>query len=82
MTMLSTSPAPRLLGATLVAHGYDAGDFELEQDPEPDLREALGLTDGLMLLRRRSTGAVRFYLGASWYAAMVQDLAAGEFGHT
>ncbi len=80
MKMPSTSPAPRLLGATLLAHGYDAGDFELEHDPDPDLREALGLTDDQLLLRRRSTGAVRFYLGASWFAAMVSDLQAGEFG--
>lgn len=80
MFMTPNSPAPRLLGATLAAHGFDARDFEVEHDPEPDLSAALGLHDSLMLVRRRSTGAERFYLGASWFAAVVEDLAAGEFG--
>lgn len=80
MGMTPQQPAPQLLGETLVAHGFDAGDFEFEHDPEPDLSAALGLQDSLMLVRRRSNGAVRFYLGASWYTAVVSDLATGEFG--
>lgn len=82
--MTASTPSPPLplplLGETLAAHGFDAGDFEFEQDPEPDLSAALGLQDSLLLVRRRSTGAVRFYLGASWYSAVVSDLATGEFG--
>ncbi|MBQ1763323.1 MAG: hypothetical protein IIZ92_10535 [Aquincola sp.] len=80
MPASSITLPPPLLGETLAAHGFDAGDFEVEHDPEPDLSAALGLQDSLLLVRRRSTGAVRFYLGASWYTAVVSDLTTGEFG--
>ncbi|MEF7613092.1 hypothetical protein V4F39_04150 [Aquincola sp. MAHUQ-54] len=80
MSTMQHSAPPQWFGTTLAAHGFDARDFELERDPEPDLSAALGLQDSLMLVRRRSTGAVRFYLGASWLTAVSCDLAAGEFG--
>jgi hypothetical protein len=75
-----SSTAPQIIGETLVAYGFDAKDFEVEQDAEPELGAALGIVDPLLLLRRRSTGTVRLYLGASWFSSVASDLAAGEFG--
>ena len=78
----STPPAgtQRLIGEALIACGFDAHEFDIEHDAEPALGAALGLADTLLLVRRRSTGAVRFYFGASWFSAIRHDLAAGEFG--
>ena len=72
-----------LLAGAMEAKGYAPADFELLEDPAPDLSVLLGLPDHLLTMRRRSTGHERLYIvqpGAPWLFKALADLGAGLFG--
>lgn len=67
----------------LRASGFDASDFEIEEDASPGLSRLLGSNDALVTVRRRSTGDERLYAagpGRPWFALAMMDLEQGCFG--
>lgn len=66
----------------LAARGQDERDFEIEEDSHSGISQLLGLTGGIVSMRRRSTGEIRVYAagpGSAWYAAICSDLDRGYF---
>ncbi len=69
------------LHALLSACGHDADDFEIEEDTDSCL--LFGLTGGVLVLRRRSSGEERLYAtgaGSAWFAAVMMDVSRGLLG--
>lgn len=66
----------------LAARGLDERDFDLEEDSHSGISQLLGLSGGIVSMRRRSTGEIRVYAagpGSAWYAAICADLDRGYF---
>lgn len=76
---LSTTHA---LGGVLQAKGFRLGDFEVEEESSPRLRDLLGTMGGLLRVRCWSTGEERMYFtgsGSGWLGAFLGDLSGGHF---
>jgi len=89
MQRAAVPPAPhdkmQVLAGLLRSWGHDAADFQIEEDGSPALAELLGMTGGVVIVRRRSTGEERLYatgLGSAWFGSLVMDLARGHFART
>lgn len=66
----------------LASRGFDARDFDIEEDAHSGISQLLGLAGGIVSLRRRSTGEIRVYAagpGSAWFAALCADLDRGYF---
>jgi hypothetical protein len=66
----------------LSARGLDERDFDIEEDSHSGISQLLGLSGGIVSMRRRSTGEIRVYAagpGSTWYAAICGDLDRGYF---
>lgn len=66
----------------LASRGLDARDFDIEEDAHSGISQLLGLSGGIVSLRRRSTGEIRVYAagpGSAWFAALCADLDRGYF---
>jgi hypothetical protein len=66
----------------LAARGLDEHDFDIEEDSHSGISQLLGLSGGIVSMRRRSTGEIRVYAagpGSTWYAAISSDLDRGYF---
>jgi len=66
----------------LAQRGQDLRDFDVDEDARSGIGQLLGLTGGILTLRRRSTGEIRVYAsgaGSAWYAAIAGDLDRGYF---
>lgn len=67
----------------LAARGLDHRDFDIDEDTHSGIGQLLGLSGGIVTLRRRSTGEIRVYAagaGSAWYATIATDLDRGYFG--
>jgi hypothetical protein len=72
----------QVLAGLLRSWGHDADDFQVEEDRSPALAELFGVTGGVVIVRRRSTGEERLYatgLGSAWFGSLLMDLARGHF---
>lgn len=66
----------------LASRGLDERDFDIEEDSHSGISQLLGLSGGIVSMRRRSTGEIRVYAagpGSAWYAAICGDLDRGYF---
>ena len=66
----------------LASRGLDLRDFEIEEDAHSGISQLLGLSGGIVSMRRRSTGEIRVYAagpGSAWFAAICADLERGYF---
>ncbi len=66
----------------LAARGLDERDFDIEEDSHSGISQLLGLSGGIVSMRRRSTGEIRVYAagpGSAWYAAICGDFDRGYF---
>lgn len=66
----------------LTARGMDPRDFEVDEDARSGISQLLGVSGGVLTLRRRSTGEMRVYAsgpGSAWFAAISADLGRGYF---
>jgi hypothetical protein len=82
MTHATGSDKIQTLRRLLAARHLDVRDFEIEEDARSGIGHLLGLSGGIISLRRRSTGEIRVYAagpGAAWYAAICADLDSGYF---
>ncbi len=82
--MISTGGGEKILALRqmLDARGFDARDFDIEEDTHSGISQLLGLVGGILTLRRRSTGEIRVYAagpGSAWYATICSDLDRGYF---
>lgn len=76
---LSTTQA---LSGVLQAKGFRLGDFAIEEESSPRLRDLLGAMGGLLRVRCWSTGEERMYStgsGSGWLGAFLGDLSRGHF---
>lgn len=67
----------RAIRAMLQARGFDERDFELREEAHSGVSQLLGMTGGIVTVRRRSTGELRVYAcgeGSAWYASISADL--------
>ena len=72
----------QVLNGLLRSWGHDADDFQVEEDRSAALAELFGITGGVVIVRRRSTGEERLYatgLGSAWFGTLLMDLARGHF---
>ena len=75
------SPQRQLFDRFARARGYNAGDFDIEEDRSDTLAGVLATSSPLVSVRRRSTGVERVYVGGhGWLAASMLDLDGGYFG--
>jgi hypothetical protein len=66
----------------LRSRGLDPRDFHIEEDAQSGIGQLLGLSGGILTVRRRSTGEIRVYAcgtGSAWYASVLADLDHGYF---
>ena len=73
----------KALRALLRSRGFDTHDFEIDESQASELGDLLGISDGIVTVRRKSTGEERLYTtgpGATWLAALLIDLEQGHFG--
>jgi hypothetical protein len=81
-TRVSNGDKVKLLDGLLRSWGHNADDFEVEEDVSSELAHLFGLADGIVIVRRRSTGEERIYatgLGSAWFGTLLMDLARGHF---
>lgn len=81
-TGVSNGDRVKVLGGLLRSWGYNADDFEVEEDHDCELAHLFGLTDSIVIVRRRSTGEERIYasgIGSAWFGTLLMDLARGHF---
>lgn len=81
-TGVSIDDRVKVLKGLLHSWGHNADDFEVEEDHSSELAHLFGLTDGIVIVRRRSTGEERIYatgLGSAWFGTLLMDLARGHF---
>jgi hypothetical protein len=82
MSQASRSDKIPALRHMLQARGLDVHDFEIEEDGRSGISQLLGVTGGILTVRRRSTGEIRVYAsgpGSAWFASIVTDLDRGYF---
>lgn len=66
----------------LRSRGFDDADFEVVEDTRSAIGQLLGVSIGILTVRRRSTGEMRVYaagVGSSWLSAVTSDLDRGYF---
>lgn len=66
----------------LLSRGMDPRDFDIQEDCRSGISLLLGMTGGVLTLRRRSTGEIRVYAsgpGSAWFATITNDLERGYF---
>jgi hypothetical protein len=72
-----SSDKVRAICTMLEARGFDVRDFELREEAHSGVSQLLGLTGGIVTVRRRSTGELRVYAcgeGSAWFATISADL--------
>lgn len=75
------TPQRQLFDRLARSRGYNAGDFDIEEDRSDALAGVLATSAPLVSVRRRSTGVERIYVGGhGWLAASMLDLDGGYFG--
>lgn len=82
MPAAANSEKVTALRQMLASRGMDPRDFEIEEDTRSGISQLLGLTGGVLTLRRRSTGEIRVYAsgpGSAWFATIATDLERGYF---
>ena len=76
-------PEQHVVANLVAAWGFDVEDFAINIAEQCDLFSALDLDDGLLTVRRISSGEERLYtMGghSAWAGALTMDLASGTFG--
>ena len=72
----------KVLQGLLRSWGHDPDDFAVCEDVSSELADLFGLTGGIVIVRRRSTGEERLYaagFGSAWFGSLLMDLARGHF---
>jgi hypothetical protein len=76
-------PRPtQALNAALRSRGFEIDDFRVEEDTSSALARLLGIVDGILRVRCRSTGEERIYsmgTGSAWLGSFLMDLTRGHF---
>jgi hypothetical protein len=70
------------LHAALQARGLEVDDFAVQEESASGLAQSLGMNDGILKVRCRSTGEERLYssgFGSAWFGAFLMDLDRGSF---
>ncbi|HEX7441349.1 MAG TPA: hypothetical protein VF319_14765 [Caldimonas sp.] len=79
----ASPPRPtQALDAALRSRGFEIDDFRIEEDTSSALARLLGIVDGILRVRCRSTGEERIYsigTGSAWLGSFLMDLARGHF---
>ncbi len=71
----------RAFGHLLQSRGYDASDFDVEQEPDSALSTLFVQIGNVLKVRRRSTGEERLYAGgvdSAWADSVLTDLNNGH----
>jgi hypothetical protein len=66
----------------LLSRGMDPRDFDIQEDCRSGIGLLLGMSGGVLTVRRRSTGEIRVYAsgpGSAWFATISNDLERGYF---
>jgi hypothetical protein len=72
----------RTLSSLMSAWGFDASDFDIQEDTASDVFQLFGWGNGLVMVRCHSTGEERLYAtepGLDWLSVFLQDLNSGCF---
>jgi hypothetical protein len=72
-----SSDKVRAILGMLEARGFDVRDFELREEAHSGVSQLLGMSGGIVTVRRRSTGELRVYAcgeGSAWFATISGDL--------
>ena len=83
MTSTQDPRSAHALHAALQARGLEVDDFAVQEESASGLAQSLGMNDGILKVRCRSTGEERLYssgFGSAWFGAFLMDLGRGHFG--